>query len=102
MIRRPPRSTLFPYTTLFRSKIAHLTSGVVRLLFVIVTLQPPLPAARPTVPRLFPVVTQRLAAHTAELQARAQLAFYLMHSTKYASSAVNRFRKFGLIDVMDA
>src|SRR2546430_11377227 len=24
MIRRPPRSTLFPYTTLFRSKLAHL------------------------------------------------------------------------------
>src|SRR3989475_9727605 len=24
MIRRPPRSTLFPYTTLFRSLIAHL------------------------------------------------------------------------------
>src|SRR3712207_7910060 len=23
MIRRPPRSTLFPYTTLFRSKCAH-------------------------------------------------------------------------------
>src|SRR3712207_7884604 len=23
MIRRPPRSTLFPYTTLFRSQIAH-------------------------------------------------------------------------------
>src|SRR6266487_5502923 len=23
MIRRPPRSTLFPYTTLFRSKSAH-------------------------------------------------------------------------------
>src|SRR5256885_7124977 len=23
MIRRPPRSTLFPYTTLFRSVIAH-------------------------------------------------------------------------------
>ena len=26
MIRRPPRSTLFPYTTLFRS-VADLTSG---------------------------------------------------------------------------
>src|SRR5256885_7664347 len=26
MIRRPPRSTLFPYTTLFRSKIRNLTS----------------------------------------------------------------------------
>src|SRR3712207_7218658 len=24
MIRRPPRSTLFPYTTLFRSKIRYL------------------------------------------------------------------------------
>src|SRR2546426_6502898 len=23
MIRRPPRSTLFPYTTLFRSKLLH-------------------------------------------------------------------------------
>src|SRR3712207_7018883 len=23
MIRRPPRSTLFPYTTLFRSDVAH-------------------------------------------------------------------------------
>src|SRR5256885_4167613 len=25
MIRRPPRSTLFPYTTLFRSRVAHKT-----------------------------------------------------------------------------
>src|SRR3989449_5009359 len=24
MIRRPPRSTLFPYTTLFRSRVPHL------------------------------------------------------------------------------
>src|SRR3712207_7664252 len=27
MIRRPPRSTLFPYTTLFRSVSAFLNSG---------------------------------------------------------------------------
>src|SRR2546425_12684777 len=27
MIRRPPRSTLFPYTTLFRSYRVHATSG---------------------------------------------------------------------------
>src|SRR5690349_23516720 len=26
MIRRPPRSTLFPYTTLFRSEFRHLLS----------------------------------------------------------------------------
>src|SRR3712207_7605424 len=30
MIRRPPRSTLFPYTTLFRSTQAHL-DGAARL-----------------------------------------------------------------------
>src|SRR3712207_7905037 len=28
MIRRPPRSTLFPYTTLFRSEQAHQGRGV--------------------------------------------------------------------------
>src|SRR2546427_7158773 len=27
MIRRPPRSTLFPYTTLFRSHAVHRTRG---------------------------------------------------------------------------
>src|SRR3712207_8136163 len=27
MIRRPPRSTLFPYTTLFRSGVAELTAA---------------------------------------------------------------------------
>src|SRR2546430_2820905 len=27
MIRRPPRSTLFPYTTLFRSDLHHLVDG---------------------------------------------------------------------------
>src|SRR3712207_7952092 len=29
MIRRPPRSTLFPYTTLFRSVLAHHEHAVV-------------------------------------------------------------------------
>src|SRR5690349_23278247 len=36
MIRRPPRSTLFPYTTLFRSRVAHARAlgrlGVARVL----------------------------------------------------------------------
>src|SRR5262245_62627718 len=27
MIRRPPRSTLFPYTTLFRSATVHVSPG---------------------------------------------------------------------------
>src|SRR5258708_19794249 len=29
MIRRPPRSTLFPYTTLFRSRVPREKDGVV-------------------------------------------------------------------------
>src|SRR5260370_16688011 len=33
MIRRPPRSTLFPYTTLFRSIIAGLTGQITPHLF---------------------------------------------------------------------
>src|SRR3712207_6933835 len=28
MIRRPPRSTLFPYTTLFRSNLGALAAGI--------------------------------------------------------------------------
>src|SRR5260370_17801649 len=30
MIRRPPRSTLFPYTTLFRSRVARLNQDAER------------------------------------------------------------------------
>src|SRR5256885_6356153 len=31
MIRRPPRSTLFPYTTLFRSNVTRLRSSALRM-----------------------------------------------------------------------
>src|SRR5256885_7379569 len=31
MIRRPPRSTLFPYTTLFRSELDHIVDVVVQM-----------------------------------------------------------------------
>src|SRR5256885_6309194 len=41
MIRRPPRSTLFPYTTLFRSKtagavVSHPFGGIMRSILVAV------------------------------------------------------------------
>src|SRR5207302_11484257 len=83
-------------------KIAHVTSGVVRLLFVIVTAQPPLPAARPMVPRLFPVVTQKLTAPAVGGVVHAVVALYLTESAKYASSAVIRFRRSDFIDAMYA
>src|SRR2546430_11472974 len=36
MIRRPPRSTLFPYTTLFRSTAGELRDTLLELLLVVV------------------------------------------------------------------
>src|SRR3989442_3694359 len=81
-------------------KIAHLTSGVVRLLFVIVTAQPPLPAARPTVPRLFPVVTQKLTAPAVGGVVHAVVAVYLTESAKNASSHVTRLRTPHFIEWM--
>src|SRR3712207_8852775 len=38
MIRRPPRSTLFPYTTLFRSLLVN--AGVVSFMFRVLTARP--------------------------------------------------------------
>src|SRR3712207_7366476 len=38
MIRRPPRSTLFPYTTLFRSQVVRQAVGAPVQLFVSVLL----------------------------------------------------------------
>src|SRR3712207_8797098 len=36
MIRRPPRSTLFPYTTLFRSGLAVLVLGLAAAVLLVV------------------------------------------------------------------
>src|SRR2546428_9079172 len=54
MIRRPPRSTLFPYTTLFRSRSAPL--------------RPPGRQRSTRVDRRRPVRHVRLEEHTSELQ----------------------------------
>src|SRR3712207_1519396 len=37
MIGRPPRSTLFPYTTLFRSDLVAASTGTVRAMRILVT-----------------------------------------------------------------
>src|SRR3712207_8954082 len=90
MIRRPPRSTLFPYTTLFRSHA--LRSGEVR------GLRRPLPGHRPDDqeedrrrPRrtrpparrhaadlLAPRLGGRSEEHTSELQSRQYLVCRLL------------------------
>src|SRR2546430_12519454 len=66
MIRRPPRSTLFPYTTLFRSPPARAADTVVaetldNRLRGILLEDPPQP------------VVERSEEHTPELQAQPNL-----------------------------
>src|SRR6516164_7304316 len=70
MIRRPPRSTLFPYTTLFRSLSHFSTTGVdgVRL---------PLPSCCQT----------RSEEHTSELQSQFHVVCRLLLEKKNTSRA---------------
>src|SRR3712207_7657678 len=86
MIRRPPRSTLFPYTTLFRSlwpiwrpKRQWLLPGCVVALCTI------FPAAAPTqtlttTPTVF--TRRRSEEHTSELQSRQYLVCRLLLEKK--------------------
>src|SRR5687767_15515238 len=102
MIRRPPRSTLFPYTTLFRSDVAwtvraphparrqrhaehrpvvsvagvHRHRDYVRRLAVGSHLR----AQNPDPP--FPVVVRRSEEHTSELQSLAYLVCRLLLEKK--------------------
>src|SRR5947209_10481675 len=66
MIRRPPRSTLFPYTTLFRSNS-------------LITTSPAVPACRAA---LFPYARVRSEEHTSELQSRQYLVCRLLLEKK--------------------
>src|SRR3989449_6171260 len=81
MIRRPPRSTLFPYTTLFRSppprpgRRGRAERSLLRLL-----------------PELHPLRRGRSEEHTSELQSRLHLVCRLLLEKKkkppnYKSSA---------------
>src|SRR3712207_7430804 len=84
MIRRPPRSTLFPYTTLFRSGLVDLVEGAavreVRLLRL-------LPAAERLVDgeELHLREAARSEEHTSELQSRQYLVCRLLLEKKHIS-----------------
>src|SRR5258707_3064549 len=73
MIRRPPRSTLFPYTTLFRSPMPTLR-----------TRQNQATAAKD---RLQPALLDRSEEHTSELQSRQYLVCRLLLEKKKSSSS---------------
>src|SRR5258707_1494310 len=74
MIRRPPRSTLFPYTTLFRSLLASKRSFFKLLKSLLSQNQPGLFAGiRPL---------KRSEEHTSELQSRQYLVCRLLLEKK--------------------
>src|SRR2546425_3532007 len=82
MIRRPPRSTLFPYTTLFRSesvlcrKLARWTRDNFAALQ---SCDPPMPAGAYN-----RVADNRSEEHTSELQSLAYLVCRLLLEKKNA------------------
>src|SRR2546426_2585591 len=85
MIRRPPRSTLFPYTTLFRSPVAMELAEKLRGLGAAVT------TARVTIARTeleaFRRRMQRSEEHTSELQSPCNLVCRLLLEKKKTITA---------------
>src|SRR5207253_10934903 len=100
LLRRPPRSTLFPYTTLFRSALAFRTHGEQRLVLQPAVagdvlaglgesrdrLRPNLGAASVAEQRRRYVeileITGRSEEHTSELQSRGHLVCRLLLEKK--------------------
>src|SRR2546428_1256642 len=76
MIRRPPRSTLFPYTTLFRSGQRIADAGAAQARSV-----PTVPLTR-TAPSQPILVRPRSEEHTSELQSRSDLVCRLLLEKK--------------------
>src|SRR5256885_5438435 len=74
MIRRPPRSTLFPYTTLFRSMVSRTTSRVSR------SKTSPTSLARSGEP--LTTALTRSEEHTSELQSPCNLVCRLLLEKK--------------------
>src|SRR2546427_7180702 len=81
MIRRPPRSTLFPYTTLFRSTPGSCPPAIVG--GVVLLIHNPGPVGMvPVNARLKPSVCARSEEHTSELQSQSNLVCRLLLEKK--------------------
>src|SRR5688572_32573821 len=81
MIRRPPRSTLFPYTTLFRSGSAFASQHKPRS---------PRPKRRPRGPRS---LRPRSEEHTSELQSQSNLVCRLLLEKKKKKKKKKKLKK---------
>src|SRR3712207_6893359 len=94
MIRRPPRSTLFPYTTLFRSSTACSSSrsGTAPSSPAAPRGRPSAPPPRDERPAADPLrpQPQRSEEHTSELQSRQYLVCRLLLEKKKITYAIKR------------
>src|SRR3712207_8056840 len=88
MIRRPPRSTLFPYTTLFRSMyiVIYFKFCVDYIMFtarkLIIVHHHTCEPNHPFCPPRFPLPLWRSEEHTSELQSRQYLVCRLLLENK--------------------
>src|SRR2546428_5163364 len=87
MIRRPPRSTLFPYTTLFRSAFVIFALGKKRYALEVIARRKATPDERQqrwiVLGRIFGIfATIRSEEHTSELQSRSDLVCRLLLEKK--------------------
>src|SRR2546426_7441124 len=99
MIRRPPRSTLFPYTTLFRSIVSGLAqpARARRRRQPVVPRYPDAAAGRPAVAG---ALSDRSEEHTSELQSPCNLVCRLLLEKKkntrfhiYTSSTKTQYQR---------
>src|SRR2546428_2980923 len=87
MIRRPPRSTLFPYTTLFRSH------WLCALAFPDRSIQAADAALSQIAAQYFGNSLLRSEEHTSELQSRSDLVCRLLLEKKKKKIDANEFSK---------
>src|SRR2546425_4083399 len=95
MIRRPPRSTLFPYTTLFRSNRSASTNRTdaldgTRACALASISGAPSTAVTVLADRRSVSVQMRSEEHTSELQSLAYLVCRLLLEKKKKNSSTNR------------
>src|SRR2546422_6104283 len=93
MIRRPPRSTLFPYTTLFRSKLSKYFSTTTWLSGETSFTSRTNTSRLPSSPRT--ARGSRSEEHTSELQSRLHLVCRLLLEKKKQGYRASRVPPHG-------